>query len=126
MQGLALLAQLLDALDGAGRHRWVHSAIHPGHLQVARNGQLRIDGSAWVAAACTRRPGPFDSRPYLAPEVRDGGQPDPRADVYAAAVVAYQLLAGALPWEDDGRTRVRPSSPPPAEAAGRHACRSRA
>ena len=108
LQGLALLAQLLDGLACAGRHRWVHSAIHPRHLLVAPNGQPRIDGSAGVAAACTRRPGPFDSPQHLAPEVAQGAPPDPRADLYSAAVVAYELLTGALPWEGADRTIVRP------------------
>lgn len=103
MQGLALLAQLFSALGCAERHRWVHSALHPGHLHLARNGQLKVDGSAGLAASCAPRPGRFDSPPHLAPEVRLGARPDHRADLYSAAVIAYQLLTGRLPCEaDDG------------------------
>lgn len=111
LQGLALLAQLFAALACAGQHGWVHSAIHPGHLLLARNGRLKVDGSAGIAAACARRPGHLDSPHHLAPEVRLGKRFDQRADLYSAAVVAYQLLTGALPWEGNGhpgRAGVRP------------------
>jgi serine/threonine-protein kinase len=57
---------------------------------------------------------------YLAPEVMEGGQADERSDLYALAVVAYQLLvgqpfkasAGSLPPD-----RVRPEVPTAISAA---------
>jgi serine/threonine-protein kinase len=37
--------------------------------------------------------------PYLAPEVLTGRPPDARADLFTIGVVAYQLVAGRLPFQ---------------------------
>ncbi len=41
--------------------------------------------------------GPLGTAYYMAPEVDRGGPVDARADIYAAAVMFYELLAGELP-----------------------------
>ncbi|WP_167772459.1 serine/threonine protein kinase [Ramlibacter henchirensis] len=101
LQALALVAQLLSALEYAHRNGLVHSAIHPKHLLIARNGQLKVTGYGWVAAVAqaAARPGVLDSAPHMAPELALGGPADHRSDLYSAAVVGYQLLTGALPFQ---------------------------
>lgn len=97
-QGLALVTQLLSALAFAHRQGRVHGAIHPQRLLVSRSGQLKVAFDAQgAAAALATQPGASDASPYSAPEQRLGQPPDPRADLYAAAVVAYEVLTGALP-----------------------------
>lgn len=106
MQGLALIAQLLSALACAERHGRVHGAIDPAHLGVARNGQLELDiGPPDTPGAA--RPDPIEAPHHLAPEVASGARPDGRSDLYSAAVVAYQLLTGGLPFAAPG-AGVRP------------------
>lgn len=117
LQGLALALQLLSALAFAHARGLVHSAIHPRHVLVSRNGQLKIAGFGWVAAAASagRRPGVFDAPAYMAPEQILGRPADHRADLYSAAVVAYELLAGAWPHQAHAAPRppreLRPELP---------------
>ena len=39
--------------------------------------------------------------PYLAPEVMTGGEPGPRADLYALGVVLYEMLTSRLPFSGE-------------------------
>ena len=101
LQGLSLALQLLAALAAAHERGLVHSALNPQHVLMGRNGQLRISGFGWVAAAASagRRPGVFDMPAYMAPEQILGRPADCRADLYSAAVVAYELLTGSWPYQ---------------------------
>lgn len=101
LQGLSLALQLLTALAAAHERGLVHSALNPQHVLIGRNGQLRIEGFGWLAAAASggRRPGVFDMPAYMAPEQILGRPADCRADLHSAAVVAYELLTGSWPYQ---------------------------
>lgn len=109
LQGLSLSLQLLAALAAAHERGLVHSALNPQHVLMGRNGQLKIAGFGWVAAAASasRRPGVFDVPAYMAPEQILGRPADCRADLYSAAVLAYELLTGSWPYQ--AHTAPRPA-----------------
>lgn len=108
LQGLALAAQLLAALQFAHAQGFVHGAISPDHLLVSRSGQLKIGGWGWAAAAPDKR---GDASPYRSPEQLLGMPADQRADLYAAAVVIYEILAGGSPWPSGGGSPGRVPQP---------------
>lgn len=109
LQGLSLSLQLLAALAAAHERGLVHSALNPQHVLVGRDGQLKIAGFGWVAAAASaaRRPGVFDVPAYMAPEQILGRPADCRADLYSAAVLAYELFTGSWPYQ--AHTAPRPA-----------------
>jgi serine/threonine-protein kinase len=94
--------QALEAIHGAGV---VHRDLKPANLLLEATGTgrpvVRV-GDFGVAALMhdvrlTRVPGAVGTDGYMAPEQADGAGPDPRQDLYAAGVVAAQLLTGRTP-----------------------------
>lgn len=84
-----------------GRPAVVHRDVTPRNVMVDRSGQVRIVdfGIALPARAATAtRAGSIG---YVAPEQARGGTVDPRADVFSAACLLYELvtLERAFPHE---------------------------
>lgn len=100
-----LLDQLLQALAAVHAAGVVHRDVKPGNLLLEPTGSgppfLRL-GDFGVAVPVedvrlTRVPGAVGTDGYMAPEQAAGAAPEPRQDLYAAGVVAAQLLTGTMP-----------------------------
>jgi eukaryotic-like serine/threonine-protein kinase len=89
----SLMAQLLDALEGAHAASVWHGDVNPSKILVAGNGRIKlIDfniGPVDVALA---------TQGYVAPEQYFGAALDHRIDLFAAGAVFYELLAGQAPF----------------------------
>jgi serine/threonine protein kinase len=96
-----LLDQLLQALAAVHAAGVVHRDVKPANLLLEPGPpHLRL-GDFGVAVPLedvrlTRAPGAVGTDGYMAPEQAAGAPPDPRQDLYAAGVVATQLLTGRL------------------------------
>jgi formylglycine-generating enzyme required for sulfatase activity len=102
---LALLAPVAEALDYAWeRHQLVHRDIKPANLFVTGAGEVKLLDFGIAARArgdadATEAPASSGTAGYRAPEAgHHPGPPGRGLDVYAVAVMIYQMLAGRLPF----------------------------
>lgn len=98
---ISLMSQLLDALGHAHEQKVWHRDIKPANLIVTSTGRLKIAdfGIARIESSQLTQHGLLMGTPgYMAPEQYMGTPADHRADLFAAGVVMYQLLAGEAPF----------------------------
>jgi len=99
---MALVAQAAEALEAVHQTGVVHRDIKPGNLLVRKNGTVVLTdfgiARSTGAAALTAPGSVLGTASYVAPEVATGERATRLSDVYALGVVAYQCLAGHLPF----------------------------
>lgn len=98
---IAVMLQLLEALQCAHAQRVWHCDIKPSNLLVAADGRIKVTdfGIARVeASGITLRNALWGSPGYMAPERFAGGAMDQRVDLFSCGVLLYELLAGSAPF----------------------------
>jgi serine/threonine-protein kinase len=103
-EAVEILRQACRGLDYAHRKGVVHRDVKPGNLLRAREGgQVKLADFGIAKAAeqsdITKIGSVLGTAAYLSPEQARGEPAGPQSDLYALGVVAYQLLAGRLPYE---------------------------
>ena len=144
-QRLALMLQVMDAVEYAHARLVVHRDLKPSNVLVTAEGDIKLldFGIAKLLAAddlqsegstLTRMGHRMATPGYSAPEQLSGTAVTTRADVYALGVMLYELLCGRdpLPTRRGPRPRARSrhvvprrsirSSSRPSEAAMRRRC----
>jgi eukaryotic-like serine/threonine-protein kinase len=120
-----LLRQLLLALEAVHAAGLVHRDVKPANLLLRATGTelphlLLSDFGAAAAVDAprlTRSDSVIGTPGYLAPEQVRGADPHPLQDVYAAGVVALELLTGRSPGPGGDLPAYSPASTPRRELA---------
>jgi serine/threonine protein kinase len=119
-EAVEILAQSCRGLEYAHRHGVVHRDVKPGNLLRSRDGMVKLADFGIAKAAeqsdITKVGSVLGTAAYLAPEQARGEPAGPASDLYALGVVAYQLMAGRLPYDAASLTdlaRLQDSGPPP-------------
>jgi len=109
-----ILLQTARALRAAHDHGIIHRDIKPGNIfivdreddddeqrvKVLDFGIAKVEPSASIEnQALTKTSQILGTAWYMAPEQATGGTANPRSDVYALGVVAYQMLTGLVPFD---------------------------
>ena len=105
-QSLAIMTDLLSALEYAHKQSIVHRDIKPANLLIEAGGRVKLTdfGVARIqdSGEATRTQGSMvGTLKYMSPEQVQGRPVDARADIFAAGIVLYQLLTGKRPFDGD-------------------------
>jgi serine/threonine-protein kinase len=105
---LVWLEQAAKALDAAHRHGIVHRDVKPANLLLNERGELIVADFGIASAAgmdsLTLTGTVLGTAGYLSPEQARGERATPASDVYALGIVAYELLSGHRPFENESQT----------------------
>ena len=109
VQKLDIVTQLLTGLHYAHEQGIVHRDVKPANIWLLEDGTVKLldFGIAKIAASTMTSAGSvLGSAFYMAPEQVTGREVDGRADIFAAGVVLYELLANHRPFEGESPTVV--------------------
>ncbi len=101
-----LVGDIAKALRAFQRLQIVHRDLKPENVMIDRDGNPKLVdfGTAYVQGfdeleSAVRETHPVGSVGYVAPECLLGQPATHAADIYALGIVAYEMLAGALPYK---------------------------
>lgn len=105
-----LLDAILQPLAHAHRSGLIHRDIKPENILVSTGGVVKLTDFGLVRTAFTQTLMTGDmllgTVPYMAPEQIAAGTADTRTDVYAAGIVAFEMLTGETPFSGDNPMSV--------------------
>jgi len=102
---LDILAQVAVALDYAHKAGVVHRDIKPANLLVRSDGRVKIADfgiaklTASATSGMTAAGVSIGSPAYMSPEQIQAAEIDGRSDQFALATIAFQMLAGRMPFK---------------------------
>ncbi len=120
---LAIVVELLSALEHVHALQIVHRDIQPRNIVISPAGELKLI-NFFLAAEQSAPPPPeliegdsgFVLPSYMSPEQVLGEATEPSSDLFSVGVLLYELLTGKRPFDaEDSRTtaqRIRHASPP--------------
>ena len=105
---LEWLAHAAAALDAAHANGIVHRDVKPANLLLDSDDRVKVADFGVASAAdlgsFTEAGTVVGTAGYLAPEQARGERATPASDLYALAVVAFELLTGERPFERESST----------------------
>lgn len=128
---VAIITQVLQALDAAHRAGIIHRDIKPENIIIRADGLVKVldfgiaklDASqlASVDHLTTRTGVVIGTTAYMSPEQARGQKVDHRTDIFSVGIVLYEMLCGRKPFEgetwSDVMAAVLVKDPPPIDPA---------
>ncbi len=108
-----IIAQLAGALDAVHHAGFTHGDLAPSNVLIDTAPGATADATTLIDLATSKRIEDgeqtldrttgitLETTPrYAAPEVATGRAPEPASDIYALALITYEMLTGASPFPD--------------------------
>lgn len=123
---LDVLGEVLDALAAAHRAGLVHRDVKPENVLLDADGRIKVTDFGLARAVnevtSTTTGTILGTVAYLSPELIATGACDARTDVYAAGILAYEMLLGSVPYVGSTPIQVafqhvNNDVPPPSDTA---------
>lgn len=107
---VAVLDPLLSALSAAHDAGLIHRDVKPENVLISAKGEIKVADFGLVRAVSSATMATGDvilgTVAYLSPEQVETGASDTRSDVYAAGIVAWEMLTGYPPYSGDNAITV--------------------
>lgn len=104
---IRLLVQLFEGLAYLHRRGVLHRDLKPSNVLVLGDRLHIVDfGLSITAEEATQAEGLAGTLHYLAPELLDGAMPSERSDLYAAGLLAYEVLTGRHAFKTSTRNNL--------------------
>ncbi|HEX6903405.1 MAG TPA: protein kinase [Thermoanaerobaculia bacterium] len=124
--GLRLAKQLCAGLGAAHSVGVLHRDIKPENMILEPTGNAKLMDFGIARPIDRLTPGQTQAGfivgtpQYLAPEILQGKDADPRSDLYSTGIVLYEIFAGVLPFEGPTAMEIlfkhmRETPPPPSQ-----------
>jgi len=106
---LKLASLICEALQHMHDHGIVHRDLKPGNVMICCDKTIRIMDFGIARDTVSRRitrigtPRSMGTPDYMAPEQVKGKRADKRTDIYNLGALLYEMLTGAVPFQDENQ-----------------------
>ena len=96
-----ILEQVCQGLSSIHSAKIIHRDIKPENILITQEGHVKISdfGTARIGSTLGKKNGITGTVGYLSPEYIREGHLDSRSDLYSLGVVAYEMIAGEVPFQ---------------------------
>jgi serine/threonine protein kinase len=109
VDAIRFLIPIAQALDYAHQHNVIHRDVKPANILITENGSpmlsdfglAKILEGGFAADLSGSGVAGIGTPEYMAPEQVMGKPADGRADMYALAIVLYEMITGCIPFKAD-------------------------
>ena len=112
-QAAEIASEVAGALGFAHEAGLAHRDIKPANILIGSNGTVKVADfgiaramNAPVEQNLTQPGSVMGTASYFSPEQAQGGQPDPRSDLYSLGIVIYEMLAGRTPFAGENAVAI--------------------
>lgn len=105
-EAIKILAEIAAGIGHAHRKGIVHRDLKPDNILISNVGDVKIVDfgiarSLWQDHGLTKTGGAIGTPYYMSPEQIRGEELDTRCDIYAMGIIAYELVCGERPYDDE-------------------------
>lgn len=112
-QAADIAGEVAAAMAFAHSAGLVHRDIKPANILIGSGGQVKVADFGIARALnsatesnLTQAGAVMGTAAYFSPEQAQGGQPDPRSDLYSLGIVMYEMVAGKPPFTGDNPVSI--------------------